>query len=107
VQLLRNNCRSLTALRSGRDDKGRGCFPREWPLGWTELRAASSTAPAELRRGFDPTVLAVFDDWFEEGAVFEELYQTGSHMIDVVAHRSLGAFSIIYFEGLQDRQMGI
>jgi hypothetical protein len=51
--------------------------------------------------------LGVLDDWLEQGAVFEEIYQAGSHMIDVVAHCSLCGFTVVCFEGLQNRQVGI
>jgi hypothetical protein len=54
-----------------------------------------------------PKTLAVFDDGLEEGAVFEEIYQAGPNMIDVVVHCSLCRFTIVCFEGLQDRQVGI
>ena len=61
--------------------------------------------PFEAFRSF--TALAVLDHWLKEGAVFQEIYQAGSHMIDVVTHCSLGAFTVVCFKGLQDRHVRI
>jgi hypothetical protein len=60
-----------------------------------------------LRQPFVLLLLAVLHDWLKEGPVFEEINQPGSHMIDVVAHRSLSAFTVVCFKRLQDRHVRI
>jgi hypothetical protein len=75
--------------------------PRSPERTWAENDGRSPTAAFR-----SSIALTVLDHWLKEGAVFEEVYQTGSHMIDVVTHCSLGAFTVVCFKSLQDRQVG-
>jgi hypothetical protein len=71
----------------------------------TSVRGPKTVGEA-LRKPFVLLLLAVLNDWLE-GPVFKEIYQAGPDMIDVVVHCSLCRFTIVCFEGLQDRQVGI
>jgi hypothetical protein len=52
-------------------------------------------------------VLAVMDGRLDWRTLFQEINQPGAHMIDMVAHRRLGAFAVVCFKGFQDGQVGI
>jgi hypothetical protein len=56
--------------------------------------------------GRSPCPLRVFGNGLE-CAVFEKIYQPGTHMIDVAAHCNLCRFTVVRFERLQNRQVGI
>jgi hypothetical protein len=60
-----------------------------------------------LRKPLVLFLLAVPGDWLKEGPVFKEINQTGSHMFNMIAHRTLGAFTVVRLKGLQDRHVRI
>ena len=51
--------------------------------------------------------LGVIEGWLQWGVLLQKIDQAGAYMVDMVAHRGLGAFAVVGFEGSQNGQVGI